>query len=257
MDMRRLVALSFGVKFIIVGFFIALFGVHYLFSQALFNRTARLDAVKSELERGADINARSKSTYEKLSGLTPLMQAVSWNDLPRVRLLLSPKYGAGVNLRADNRQGDTALIMAVRVPAYSEKDKQNKIAIINMLLDRAADVNGKNNFGDSPFIATLDVAELELRKKVSKILIAHGADVNTQNNNGNTNLHIAIQRGFAPWVEWFLKNYGSRLNLNLENKDGYTIEELAERLKNIPVKRAVENGLEYLRKKEKEERSRY
>jgi len=257
MDMRRLVALSLGVKFIIAGFFIALFGVHYLFSQALFNRTARLDSVKGALERGADINARSKSTYEKLSGLTPLMKAATWNDLPRVRLLLDPKYKADINLRADNRQGDTALIMAVRVPAYSKKDKQNKIGIINMLLERAADVNGKNNFGDSPFIATLDVAELELRKDVAKILIDRGASIDAQNNNGNTNLHIAIQRGFAPWVEWFLKNYGSRINLNLKNNDGYTIEELALRLKNIPVKRAVENGLEYLRKKEKQERYPY
>lgn len=245
--MRRLIVLSFGMKFLIAGFFIALLWMHYLISQALFQRTASLDAVRSELDRGAYVNARTKSVYEKLAGLTPLMEAVSWNDLPRVELLLEPKYKADVNLRSLNEQGDAALHMAIRSPSFGGVDKEKNLEIIKLLLKRGADVNAKNNYGDTPFIATLDVAELDHRKKVAEILIANGADLSAQNRNGNTNLHIAIQRGYSPWIEWLLKKYGSRINLNLTNKDGYTIELLAKRLKNQPVERAVEAGIKSIR----------
>ncbi len=248
MDMRQLIFISFGVKIIIAGFFVTLLWVHYLVSQALFNRTASLDAIRTELNRGVDVDERSTSTYEKLAGLTPLMQAVSWNDLARVQLLL--KYKAGVNLHALNEQGDTPLIMAIRTPTYGETEKAKKIEIINLLFKQGALVDYKNNYGDTPFIAALDVSEMDMRKKVVDILIAGGADINAQNRNGNTHLHIAIQRGYAPWIEWLLKNYGTRINLTLINKDGYTVKQLAEKLKYIPMVRAFEAGLESLQKKE-------
>jgi len=243
MNMKRLFILSFGMKCIIAVFFMGLLGMHYLVSKALFNRTASLDSVRIELDRGANANARSKSSFEKLKGLTPLMEAVSWNDLNRVKLLLKPQYKANVSLHALNEQGDTALIMAVRSPVFGKNEQQKKFEIIELLLQKGASLDAKNNFGDSPFIVVLDVSELDVRKKIAQILINAGADINTQNRNGDTNMHIAVQRGYSPWIVWFLTNYGNRLNLNLKNNDGYTIKELALRLKNETVMRAVNAGI--------------
>jgi len=238
MDMRRLVILSFGVKFLISSFFIAFLWMHHLISQSLFSRTASFNRIHNELKEGADVNARSKSVFERLSGLTPLMQAASWGDLRRVRLLL--KFGADVNLRAENRQGDMALHMAVRNAQAG--NFYNVMKILELLLDKS-NVNKKNNYGDTPLHAALDIIMENKRKKVVDLLIKHKADINAQNDNGNTHMHLAVQRILTYYVTWFLKKYGSCVNPNLKNKDEYTILSLAKRYGYYSLTRAVKEGL--------------
>jgi ankyrin repeat protein len=247
MNMKKLVLLSFRMKFLIAAFFIGLLCVHYLLCQALFQRTASLGAVRKELQEGADVNARTKSVYEELNGLTPLIQAATWNDLDRVKLLL--EYKADVNLKAKNKRGDTALHMAIRNSPFGDFNKA--FEIIKLLLEKSADFNAKNNYGDTPLHAALDAYQEGIQDRIQKIirlLIERGTEINTQNINGNTMLHLAVLRGYGTLIEWFLKEYGTRINLDLKNKDQYTIESLANRLGNTDVLEALRKGLPYTKK---------
>ncbi|TET06576.1 ankyrin repeat domain-containing protein [Candidatus Dependentiae bacterium] len=247
MNMKKLVLLSFRIKFLIAAFFVGLLCVHYLLCQALFQRTASLGAVRTELQKGANVNARTKSVYDELNGLTPLIQAATWGDLDRVKLLL--EYKADVNLRAKNKRGDTALHMAIRNSPYGDFNKV--LQIIQLLLDNKANVNAKNNYGDTPLHATLDAYQEDIQDRVQKIvrlIIERGAEINAQNDNGNTHLHLAVFRGYGTWIEWFLKKYGTRINLDLVNKKHYTIESLANRLGNTDVIEAIKKGLPYTKK---------
>jgi len=279
MNMKRLVLLSFCTKFCIAVFFIALVWVHYLISQALFQREATFNTVARELEEGANVNAcTTGSVFGELNGLTPLMRAVMWCNLDRVKLLL--KYKADVNLQAKavpgdpvNRAGNTALHMAVK-GANVPYDFDNAIAIIKELLAAGANPNAKNNYGETPLYTTLDIEGFiydkddnplkdeegdpirnARRREVAELLIESGSDINAQANDGNTHLHYALYRGMWPWVIWFMKTYGSQINPKLKGKEEfsgkeYTIEELANRLRAQAERDslidAVEKGLRYV-----------
>lgn len=290
MDMRRLVLLSFGAKFIIAVFFLALVWAHYIFSKAIFQRTARLSVIEQEIkENPSVVNNRIESVDDTLNGLTPLMLAATWGDVDRVKVLL--KSNATVNLTAANKTGDTALHMAVRNGNYG--DFYNVLAIIKALLDAGADVNIKNNFGDTPLHTALDIQprlvsseideilgqfteknskatsdyfreifsniaqpseapnriETGRRKAVVDYLIKRGASINAQNNNGNTILHIAVDRDYWPFVQWFAYHYWDRINPDLKNKNDYTVVELAKARKYQTTIQPVEGAMDYVRAK--------
>jgi len=290
MDMRRLVFLSFGAKFAIAVFFLLLAWAHYLFSQAIFQRTARLSTVEQEIkEKPSIVNNRIESVDDTLNGLTPLMLAVTWGDVDRVKVLL--KNNALVNLTANNKTGDTALHMVVRTGNYGSF--YNVLEIIKSLLDAGADVNIKNNFGDTPLHVTLDIqqgivpSEIDdivkefdeknneqtasyfeeifkdikkpfetsnriengRRKAVVEYLIKRGASISAQNDNGNTILHSAVDRDYWPFVQWFAYHYWDRINPNLENKDGLTVVGLAQARKYQTTIQPVEGAMEYVKAK--------
>jgi len=296
MDMRRLVLLSFGAKFIIAVFFLALVWAHYIFSRAIFQRTARLNTIEQEIkENPSVVNNRIYSVDDTINGLTPLMLAATWGDVDRVKVLLNSN--AAVNLTAANKTGDTALHMAVRNGNYG--DFYNVLEIIKALLDAGADVNIKNNFGDTPLHMALDIQprlvtseiddvldqfnekdskitfdyfreifstiaqpfetpnriETGRRKAVVDYLIKRGASISAQNNNGNTLLHIAVDRDYWPFVQLFAYHYWNRINPDLENKDGYTVVGIAKARKYQTTIQPVEGAMDYVRAKKASEDS--
>ena len=54
---------------------------------------------------------------------------------------------------------------------------------------------------------------------IFKDLISKGADINAKNNNGNTPLHIASYNGYLPIVEYLVNN---RADINTKNKNDRT-----------------------------------
>ena len=71
-------------------------------------------------------------------------------------------------------------------PLYWASGKGDK-DLCELLIDRGADVNDKNEYGDTP----LHEASYWGYKDVCALLIERGADVNAKNNSGETPVHCA------------------------------------------------------------------
>lgn len=274
MNMKRLVYLSFGAKFLIAAFFLVLLWVHYLLSQAIapsaakecfsdkadavFNRTASLDAVRREVENYPEVlNACTKMVVQEGSGLTPLMRAAQWVDLDRVKFYLQPKhfkppYNLNIEKHARNNSGETALHTAVINASFPPNDALPSYDIITLLLDNGAQVNAQDNFLNTSLHMTIPIDQEDRRHAVIDLLIKRGADINAQNNMGVTFMHLAVQNQLSPTIRWFMKKYGDRINPTLRSQDRlnpgktYTFEELAKLTGYEQVVNAVEEGMKYV-----------
>jgi ankyrin repeat protein len=90
---------------------------------------------------------------------------------------------------------------------------ENNLAEVSRLLSVGADVNAKNNYGETP----LHEACRKGHVQVVKELVSHGADIEAKDNDESTPLHTAALRGHLPVVKMLLsgdadilavKNYG-------------------------------------------------
>jgi ankyrin repeat protein len=84
--------------------------------------------------------------------------------------------------------------------------------LVEALQQKGADINAKDNFGDTPFLMACR-AEPELLD----FLIARGADAFAVDNNGFSALHIAAAHGLVPVLKYLL-------GLDFADKDGLNIE---------------------------------
>ena len=146
-------------------------------------------AIKSLLEKGADINARNAN------GETCLFSAVKTNNPQIINILVNG--GASINDR-DNL-GSTALHCAVRWDA---------IESIKTLISLGVNINAQNSSGKSP----LAEAVLAGKTEASKFLLKNGADPNSSDKNGVTILMDTIRAKNKEIVKLLLQ-YGANPNL--------------------------------------------
>lgn len=109
-------------------------------------------------------------------------EALVAGDAARVRAML--EYDPGLASTTDDR-GRPALHLAAQ---------SGNAAVIKLLLDRGADVNGACKYGRTALI----VATCANKIDAMKALIAAGANVNARDNTGKTALHWAGYEG-RPW----------------------------------------------------------
>jgi len=119
-------------------------------------------------------------------------------------------YATEDHLNAVRRLGVTPLHRAV---------VENEKGVAELLIEKGADVNAKNNSGWTPLhrVHTKDVAEL---------LIAKGADVNAKNRVGWTPLHTAAKENRKDVVQALI---AKGANVNATAQDGQTPLQLAIR----------------------------
>ena len=221
---------------------------------------AGADCVELLLAQGADPNAKSKSD------VTALMLAVGQTD--KVRLLLSK--GAEVN--AKSKQGHTALSIAAGRASGSEESaevvrmlldngadltagnilgaaaRSGDIKVAQLLLERGADPNDRNNVGGPPPMSAkraserqktggapfmppllgpfgntgatpLMYAALAGNTEVIKLLLGRGADVNARDSGAGAALILAAAMGDRGTVKLLLKK---GTEVNVRNEHGYT-----------------------------------
>jgi ankyrin repeat protein len=207
------------------------------------------------LEYGADVNTTNND------GDTPLLLAVSHDKENLIEPLL--QHGADIN-GENKRTGDTPLKLAARranismlmflldhgadiKPALPAAAASGKMNIVAFLLHRGADVNAKDNQGNTALVIAAQngnkkMAEFLLRRhadikpaligavksgqmEMVKFVLQRGADINAKDGQDNTPLIIASRNGNKEIVEILLNQEG--ILVNGSNKDGESAETAA------------------------------
>jgi len=83
---------------------------------------------------------------------------------------------------------------------------------------KQCDINGTDNMGTTPLQIALMRKALVIAR-LPELLIDKGADVNAKNNDGNTALHEAARFGYLEIVRKILDKGA---DVNMENNDGFT-----------------------------------
>lgn len=198
--------------------------------------SGHLDIVKLLFSLGEDVDSRSKD------GWTTLHTAAFRGHIHVVEWLV--ENGADVN--AANSWGQTPLIWAaapIREPAaetppntsFNRPDEveaatkeastlQKKMEVVKFLLARGANIDANDELGETPLYCAAYGGELE----VAKLLLTGGAAVNAKTKDGWTALCVAAKRGHADVVKLLLR---SGADAAIKVKDMYT-----------PLNYAVLNG---------------
>jgi ankyrin repeat protein len=156
-------------------------------------RSGKVDAVKALLARGANVNGKEKVNARSNGRYTPLLFSARADDVETARVLLA----AGANANDADADGNSALVVAALM---------GNTGIAKFLLENGADVNASGGgftalhwavgFWDhgfsGPFGVKAENSEWsavsglrgEAKLDFTKLLVAHGADVNAKLTKG-------------------------------------------------------------------------
>ncbi|GFR98468.1 LOW QUALITY PROTEIN: ankyrin repeat protein [Elysia marginata] len=152
------------------------------------------------IKRGANVNIATTGN------VTILMHALRHNTAAFSELII--KSGADVNAADSN--GDTALFSALN------RHTQHKGEKVALLLRHGADINHSNLMTKTPLMIA---AALDRNLYVFKLLLASGPDVNAQDLNGNTALHVAVESRGEDKLKDLVSNGADMGMINSDNRN--------------------------------------
>ena len=178
--------------------------------------TALFFAVRSKIKKWTSSGILSSLQVIKGANLntsrndkrTPLMEGSSKNDEKQVNWLI--EHGADVNLQDED--GDTALHFACNSDHAS-------LEILSCLIENGANINACTDFKITPLM----MAVQNCHKYVVSFLIEHGANVDLQDEDGDTALHyVAYQESRVDKTENFLTLSTAGASCLCKNSKGLT-----------------------------------
>ena len=159
-------------------------------------KSGLMDAVKTHLTAGADVNAKNDNGY------TAMHLAAKNGHVEVVGLLLQAK----ADITIASKSGKTALHY---VTYYNEN-----FELVERLLNAGAPVNVLDKKRKTP----LDYAKLRKNDALMKLLLADGARTGKELRAEN-DIHYAATNGYADAVRRFIENGG---DVNSVDRGGYT-----------------------------------
>jgi ankyrin repeat protein len=144
------------------------------------------------------------------SGMTPLMTAAYNGQEKIVRSLV--EFGADINHIVEGQEGAASALQAVLdTPDFQEEH----LRVMNYLLEKGADVKGRNSAGRFPLL----FAAAHDRLEAAMALREKGADVNDADGSGETALLVAACSGYTDFIT-FLVDQGA--SVKTATADGRT-----------------------------------
>ena len=168
------------------------------------NKTAYAIAEENKDQDTMDLLYRERDRREKL-------HSAIWKVAPCLKEI-ERLIALGVCVDAKDRSGNTPL---------HEASGNGHADVVKLLIDNGAKVGVRNGRGEAPlsWIASSFRRDIEKFKEIIEALINAGAEIDAQDNRGNTALHRVSERGHADVVK-LLINAGA--DINAKNKDGDT-----------------------------------
>lgn len=232
------------------------------------------ETAENVLKKGANPNVcggRGKGyNADAYMGITPVQLACYMGNYNMVKLLVD--NGADTSLCDDMGRNCYHFLASINYEKLMGKltgqyKTINQRADIFTLLK--GDINAKDKQGITPIAQLLSGSNMQLPKLLTKIYIDAGADItatddkgnnalinavinesitssmilmdnkeliNSQNNDGDTALHIAVREGYFE-IAYALINYGA--DTGIANNDGKTAAELIEEEDNEILKKRI------------------
>jgi uncharacterized protein len=160
------------------------------------DRAAALELIRMLLDRGVDVNVRTKEippakryimslgdlSWVDFTGQTPFLRAALSGDVTVMRLLL--EHGADPNIPTNSNT--TALQAAAGInwvvgQTYTES-KESVMEALKLCIEKGGDVNAKNSMGLTPVMGAANRGSDD----ILEFLVKQGAKLDVKDNEGRT-----------------------------------------------------------------------
>jgi len=97
--------------------------------------------------------------------------------------------------------------------------RHNRVEEVESLLDRGVPINVRDKYGNT----ILSIGCQNGHKRILKLALRRGADINCTNHRGNTALHFCFKYGFHTTLGAYLISKGA--DVTLRNEEGKMFSE--------------------------------
>jgi len=227
MKLSHVISYIVASKLCIIMGICCIVAVNHIFSQKWLDAISSQETVQADLKAtcdGVDKVVYCKEQINRLNsnGQTGLMVQARLGRLLDVQELLA--YKADPNIISTDPMRTTALHLACQSVDFVDGER-----IALLLLANGAKARIKDAHGNIPLHDLLSASSAIKKQKIaSRMITAHKVDINVQNNDGDTPLHIAVTKNDLDWVTYIVNKFPQKIKFTLKNNLGYTPLTLAE-----------------------------
>ena len=182
------------------------------------------------LQNGSDPSSTDKK------GNTLLQSAILNNDIKAVALLLQHKAEVNIEYQESIVNGRASSKKIAPLIKITAKTLHISLQIVELLLQNGLNTSVTNHKGNTALMNAIQLLHQwpnkAYRNDFIKLLVRYKADLNVQNQNGDTALHIASKMGDLETIRVLIR---AKARLDLTNKQDMTPIQVAKAMSgNIP-----------------------